>query len=132
MRARRRFVLLLCLLAVGCGKRKSTTELIADVKSPSEKERLIAVRLLPQRQRDAAQAVPALVEALKDKEGDVRRSAAVGLGQFGAAAKEAIPALQAVAQSDRDGRVRESAAVALSRIDPERFSGPTKVPRKGK
>jgi HEAT repeat protein len=120
MRARTRFVLLLCLLACGgCGK-KSTDELVADLKSSQEGERIKAVRLLPQRKGDAAQVVPALIEALKDHEGDVRRSAAIGLGYFGEQAKDAIPALQA-AQRDRDARVREAAGAALSRIDPARF-----------
>jgi HEAT repeat protein len=117
MRVRTRLVLLLCLLAcVGCGK-KSTDELIADVKSPQERDRIIAVRLLPQRKGDAAKVVPALIEALKDKQSDVRWSAAIGLGYFGEQARDAIPALQA-AQGDRDARVREAAGVALSRIDP--------------
>jgi HEAT repeat protein len=117
MRIQTRFVLLLCLLAVGCGKKKSTEELIADLKSPQEKDRVVAVRLLPQK-GDAAQTVPALVGALADKENDVRRSAAIGLGRLGESAKGAIPALQA-ARRDRDARVREAAGVALSRIDPQ-------------
>jgi len=61
--------------------------------------------------------VPALIEALKDSEGDIRWSAAIGLGYFGEQAKDAIPALQK-AQQDADPRVREGARVALSRIDP--------------
>jgi HEAT repeat protein len=129
MRVRTRFVLLLCLLVcVGCGKQKSTSQLIADLKSSQERDRIIAVRLLPQREGDAAQVVPALIEALKDTQGDVRWSAAIGLGYFGEQAKDAIPALQA-AQHDRDPRVREAAGVALSRIDPEQFpvsTSPTK------
>ena len=126
MRVRTRFVLLLCLLACGgCAKEKSTAELMEDLKSGQERERLIAVRLLPQRKGDAAQIVPALIEALKDKEGDIRWSAAIGLGSFGEQAKDAIPALQA-AQRDRDARVREAAGVALSRIDPTRFPTPSK------
>jgi HEAT repeat protein len=117
MRVRTWLVLLLCLLACsGCG-RKSTDELVADLKSPEEKDRIIAARLLPQRKGDAAQVVPALIEALKDKEGDVRWSAAIGLGYFGDQARDAIPALQA-ARRDRDARVRDAARVALSRIDP--------------
>src|SRR4051812_38352888 len=118
MRVPKRLVLLLVLLAAGCSREKPTQELIADVKSPQEKERLIAVRTLSQRKGDAAEVVPALIEALKDREADVRRSAAIGLGTFGEKAKEAVPALEAVARNDRDARVREAARVALSRIDP--------------
>jgi HEAT repeat protein len=118
MGVRTRLVLLVCLLACGgCGKQKSTNELVADLKSSQEGERIKAARLLPQRKGDAAQVVPALIEALKDKEGDVRWSAAIGLGNFGEQARDAIPALKA-AQRDRDARVREAARVALSRIDP--------------
>jgi len=121
---------LLCMLAsYGCGKReKSTPELIADLKSPQEKDRVIAVRLLPGHKGDAAQVVPAMIEALKDKTNDIRWSAAIGLGYFGDGAREAIPALQA-ALTDRDARVREAAGVALSRIDPAQFTSPSKQPR---
>ena len=80
---------------------------------------------MPQRKEDAAQIVPALIEALKDKDGDIRLSAAIGLGSFGEQAKDAIPALQA-AQHDRDARVREAAGIALSRIDPVKFPVPSK------
>ena len=117
MRVRIFLVLFVCLLACGgCGK-KSTDQLIQDLKSSQVKERLIAVRLLQERKGDAAKVVPALIEALKDKESDIRWSAAIGLGYFGNQAKDAIPALE-VAQNDRDARVREAARVALSRIDP--------------
>jgi HEAT repeat protein len=121
MRVRMYLVLLVCLLACsGCGKEKSTDELIGDLKSAEERDRIIAVRLLPQREGDAAKIVPTLIDALKDTVSDVRWSAAIGLGYFGEQAEDAIPALQA-AQRDRDARVREAAGVALSRIDPQRF-----------
>ncbi len=120
MRARTCTVLLFGLLAcAGCGKKEKTTnELIHDLKTSFEKERIVAARTLPKRRGDAAQVVPALIEALKDKEGDVRWSAVLGLGSFGEKAKDAIPALQEAAQHDRDPRVRKAAGVALSRIDP--------------
>jgi HEAT repeat protein len=128
MRARIGFVLTLCLLGCwGCGKKeKATNELIVDLKSRQERDRIIAVRTLPNRKSEAVQVVPALIEALNDKEDDVRWSAAIGLGNFGDMARDAIPALQ-VAQRDRDARVREGASVALSRIDPTNFSGPSKT-----
>ena len=117
MRVKTTLVLLLCLLAcAGCGK-KSTDQLLEDLHSPLEKDRVSAARVLPQRKGDAAQIVPALINALKDKQGDIRWSAAIGLGSFGEQAKDAIPALQA-ALRDRDVRVRNAASVALSRIDP--------------
>jgi HEAT repeat protein len=112
--------LLAALICAGCGKEKSTDELIADLKSPQEIDRVKAVRLLPYQKGDAARTVPALIEALKDKSDRVRWSAAIGLGNFGEAAKEAITALEA-AQRDQDARVREAAGVALSRIDPQNF-----------
>jgi HEAT repeat protein len=125
MRVLKSMVLSLCLLAYcGCGG-KSTDELIADVKSPQAGDRVKAVRLLPQRKEEAAKVVPALIEALKDSQDDVRWSAAIGLGYFGEEAKDAIPPLQE-AQHDPDARVREAAGVALSRIDPSRFPDPTK------
>jgi HEAT repeat protein len=111
-------VLLLCLLACGCGNKKSTDQLIEDLRSSDEKVRLIAVRLLPQRKSDAARVVPALIEVLPDKETDIRLSAAIGLGYFGEQARDAVPALQK-ATRDRDRRVRDAAGVALSRIDPK-------------
>jgi HEAT repeat protein len=126
MRVRTCLVLLLCLPACGgCGQ-KSTDELIGDLKSSEERDRLIAVRLLPQRKEEAARVVPALIEALKDRGNDVRLSAAIGLGYFGEQARDAVPALQA-ARRDRDARVREQAGVALSRIDPTRFPAPSRA-----
>jgi hypothetical protein len=118
-----RFVLSLGLLAcVSCGRGKSTEQLIKDLDSSEEKDRIVAVRLLQGRE-DAPKVVPALIKALKGKEIDVRISAAIGLGYFGDEAKEAIPALQE-AEKDCDIRVREAAGIALSRIDPEKFPVP--------
>ena len=124
------FLVLGLLTCAGCSKTKSTDELIGDLTSAEEGDRIRAVRLLPQRKADAAKIVPALMKSLKDKEGDVRWSAAIGLGYFGEQAKDAIPALQA-AQRDRDARVREAAGVALSRIDRERFPAPSNARRSG-
>jgi HEAT repeat protein len=110
---------LLCFLVLsGCGKpEKSTDELIVDLQSRQEKERMIAVRTLKVRTEEAAQVVPALMAALKDKHSDIRLSAAIKLGMFGEYAKDAVPALQE-ALNDRDVRVREAASIALPRIDP--------------
>jgi HEAT repeat protein len=128
MRVRTRFVLLLGLLAcAGCGRNKSTDELIADLNSSQDRDQIIAARTLSSRTGDAAKVIPALTAALKGRDGDVRRSAALGLGSFGEQARDAIPALQAT-EHDRDARVREAAAIALSRIDPARFPRPSRPP----
>jgi HEAT repeat protein len=116
------WVLPLCLLAcVGCGRQKSTDELIADLKSGTEIEGVVAARTLPRGKSDAEKVVLALTEALTHKGNDVRRSAALKLGEFKELAKAAIPALQKAEQDDTDARVREAASIALSRIDPQRF-----------
>jgi HEAT repeat protein len=118
MRNRTKLLLLFGLLALtGCHKEKSTDELIADLESGEEKERIIAVRLLQNRKGDAARVVPALIKALKDKDHDVRWGATIGLGYYGEQARDAIPALQE-RQHDPDVRVRRAAADALARIDP--------------
>jgi hypothetical protein len=126
MRVRTGLVVVLCLLACGgCSKKKSTDELIQDLKTGQDRERIIAVRTLPPGQGDAAKVVPALIGALRDGDSDVRRSAAIRLGLFGEQAKDAIPVLQK-RQHDGDARVREAATKALLRIDPEQFSSAPK------
>jgi HEAT repeat protein len=129
MRMQIGLVLWLGLLACGgCSNQKSTDELIAGLKSGDEKEGVIAARTLPRGSSDAAKIVPALIEALKHKGQDVRRSSALKLGEFRELAKDAIPALQEAAEHDSDARVREAAGIAMSRIDPERFPSYSPVP----
>jgi HEAT repeat protein len=119
MRVRTGLILAVCLAACsGCGKgQKTTAELLADLKGGEPRDKLIAVRLLPQRKDDAAQVIPPLINALKDKDDDIRISAAIGLGGFGEQARDAVPPLRA-ALKDRDARVREAAGRAIARIDP--------------
>ena len=58
MHLRLRLLLLLGLfLCGGCSKEKSTDELIADLSSAQDRDRIIAVRLLPQRKGDASQLI---------------------------------------------------------------------------
>ncbi len=122
MHVHKGLVLLLCTLACnGCSTGKSTDELIADLKSGTDIERVKAARTLPRGKDDAEKVVPALIEGLKHSGNDVRRSSALKLGEFHELAKDAIPALQKAKQDDGDARVREAAGIALSRIDPERF-----------
>ena len=74
--------------------------------------------LKPQRnqppQRLAKDAVPALIEALKDKDFSVRYSAILALGRIGPGAKDAVLALTAMSESNSD--THSYAAEALKRI----------------
>lgn len=68
---------------------------------------------------EAAAAVPALTEALKDEDPGCRLQAAVALGEIGPAAKAAVPALIA-ALEEKERSVNYGAAFALGRIgDPQ-------------
>jgi HEAT repeat protein len=113
------FILLGSLALFGCSREIPTDELISDLDSASDGDRVKAVRSLQNRTADASKVIPALIRCLNDADGDVRRSAAIGLGYYGAEAKEAIPALEAM-QQDSDARVREAAKVAISRITENR------------
>ncbi len=99
----------------GCNKSKSTDELIEDLSSADAGDQLVAVRLLQDRQGDAAKVVPALIGKLNEVPVNIRLSAMIALGYYGADAEEAIPALEK-AKTDPDARIREAARVAISRI----------------
>jgi HEAT repeat protein len=113
-------ILMVMLLGVmacaGCSRSPSTDDLIGNLSSADELDRIKAVRLLPDHKGDATKVVPVLAELLKDRSVNVRRSAAIGLGNYGAEAKAAVPALEE-AKNDKDAKVREAASVAISRIE---------------
>src|SRR5205085_2215319 len=62
-----------------------------------------------EKSQETPAAVKALAEALKDKDADVRKNAAVSLGRIGKEAKGAVPALAAVLK-DGETDVRGAAA----------------------
>src|SRR5205807_6150971 len=68
--------------------------------------------------KETPPAVKALIEALKDKDADVRKNTAVALGRIGKEAKDAVPALSA-ALKDSETDVRGAAALALGRMGKE-------------
>lgn len=65
---------------------------------------------------DAVEAVPEIQEVLKSKEPHVRLEALVTLGQIGAGAKAAVPAVVALAENDEFKDVRYAAVYALGQI----------------
>src|SRR5205823_4227922 len=66
-----------------------------------------------------AAAVPPLIDVLNGDDEDVRRLAALALGEIGPAARPAIPSLIKALRADKDYRVRFHAAEALGRMGPE-------------
>jgi HEAT repeat protein len=64
------------------------------------------------------EGVPVLADALRDRDTDVRITAAAALGKFGRAARPAVPALSD-ALKDSNAEVRAYAAAALHHIGPE-------------
>lgn len=109
--------LVLLGLGSGCGRKidgRTLGQWKKDLKSESEAERAAAVATLG---KLGPEAVPALIDALGDKEALARRNAAKGLEQVGAGAKDAVPALLR-ALSDGDYDVRQNATAALAAIGP--------------
>jgi HEAT repeat protein len=62
-------------------------------------------------------AIPDLIECLKDDAYYVRAEAAVALGRMAPHAKAAVPALTELMKNDSNEKVRIHAAAALKRID---------------
>jgi hypothetical protein len=65
-----------------------------------------------------AESVPVLVDYLTDQRAEIRRWAALVLGDIGPEANEAIPALIHASSSDDDPAVREAARQSLDSISP--------------
>jgi HEAT repeat protein len=59
---------------------------------------------------------PALIEALKDADAEVRCEAILALLKYGPGAKEALPTLTDIQHKDRDARVRAYAARAVEKL----------------
>jgi len=64
----------------------------------------------------SAHLFPEMAATLKDSDGEVRSVAATAVGNLGAKAEPAVPALIAQLNSDKTKEARETAARALGRI----------------
>ncbi len=102
----------LLLVLVGCSSRP-TSEWVVQLKAKDGAARLHAIHALSERPGEAAMVVPALSEALKDRDPFVRRDAALALARLGPAARDARPALEPLLK-DPSPHVRRAAAAALS------------------
>ena len=99
------------------------------LKSEKAAERAASARILGEIGPAAKDAAPALAEALKDTERDVRQNAAQSLGYIGPGAKSAAPALIAALQ-DKEWQVRKAAAFALGKVGSLDAEEPLKKARK--
>ncbi len=98
--------------------REALPELIATLKTATSwSHRSEAAEALGKMGKDAQAAIPALIDALRDKDNFVRERAIESLGMMGPAAKEAVPALQQ-ALKDPYKPARKAASKALERIQP--------------
>jgi HEAT repeat protein len=97
-----------------CGQaaKGAVPRLIAAARDPFPSVRKAAIAALPKIGRDA---VPEIVETLKNKNSDVRALAARILAEIGLAAKDGVPALTA-ATNDSYAEVGLAAKEALQRI----------------
>ena len=109
-------------LLAGCGGSLSTEDCLRQLQEGDVVKKRQAIRELSSRPEEAERAVPALVEALRDESGYVRRDAAYALGKLGAGARAAVPALLA-ARKDRERNVRKAVDEALKKIDPAAKAG---------
>lgn len=74
----------------------SILQLVAELRHENWLHRSRAAEALGECGDAAAEAVPALTDALRDAHKEVRRDAVIALGKIGAAAGEAVPALIAL------------------------------------
>jgi HEAT repeat protein len=104
-------VLWLCAAPVWSAE---TADLVKQLKSANPDERRAAAEALGKAGKDAKDAGPALIVALKDNDTFVRTFAAQALGEIGAEPKIAVPALALVLRSNKEKEeVLEAAAGAL-------------------
>src|SRR5262249_12686705 len=62
------------------------------------------------------ESVPALQEALRDKDKELRANAAHVIGQLGSSAQETVPSLVASLKKEQDGMVRRQIVFALHQV----------------
>ena len=101
-------------MAGGCGK-SDPAEWIGKLGSKDPEVRKTAAFKLADYGKAAAAAVPALMRALDDEDGDVVIWAMHALGEIGPDARAAVPLLQAKL-NDKDWNIRNLAKFALERI----------------
>jgi len=96
-----------------------TPAILGALKDPEPGVRKVAAGAFRSMEAPPRNAIPPLVDALRDENAEVRAEAAFGLmGFYSPPAREAIPALSAAFARDPDRQVRINAARALGLMGP--------------
>jgi HEAT repeat protein len=116
-----RFISVACVLlgVAALAPGAEVADLAKQLKSPEVDQRRQAARGLFEMGTEAKEALPDLVQALKDQDLFVRRFSAQALGEIGPdGARDAVPALKA-RLTDPKKEVVEAAATALGKLGPD-------------
>jgi HEAT repeat protein len=113
----------LAILLAGCDRKqeplvshgKSVSHWLQELAKANPKARKKAVSALGHVGTADAAVIPALIDAVKDRDAAVRNEAVLALLNIGPDAEAAIPVLTQ-AQSDKDATVRAHATKAIQRI----------------
>jgi hypothetical protein len=97
---------------------KSIPQLAKDLKRPNREYRYVATLAFRERGLDARKALPVLIESLDDPYYLVRMGVVKTLGQLGAEAKAAVPALTRLLEEANDEPLRRALVQALLNIEP--------------
>ncbi len=95
-----------------------TAVLLAGVNDPNLQLRVLAIDKLRHLLLEPEVVVPVLAGLLQDRNATVRFSAVLALGDYGAAARPAVPALKTALQ-DPDKSITNQAAISLKKIEAE-------------
>jgi HEAT repeat protein len=111
------------LAEAGAGARQAIPLLLVALKDANAKVRRRAAAALGSIRSDAKTVIPALVAALNDmtssddpREGSAADSAIIALGDFGPAARDAVPALMDLVRSRKETGTRCLGLASLGRI----------------
>ena len=90
--------------------------LIEQLRSPDAADRALAVMAIRQMQTVPATLVQPLLQAMEDKDANVRLSAAEALAEMGPSGAQHLPRLAELCLADDDPRVQDAIRRSMSRI----------------
>jgi HEAT repeat protein len=116
-------LVLLVIVVCGCSKGqpplaggKPVSHWVQALDNPDPKVRKTAATKLGNVGTADAEALPALMKALKDKDAKVRSEVILALVKFGPEARAACPALEEIQSNDGNAQVRAYAGRALEKL----------------